>query len=207
MAKPLKDRHTGEQVMMIQVGLRIGIPFFLLLALFERLLFPGRFLLLFVPNVIVSGYAAWIAWRLIGRVGAFANSFLAPNSIPAVRGYSEQDALVIRGHRTAAIASYRALIAADPADLTARLRLGALLAESAETHLAAERCFLDVRRRDPSPQEAWIATNGLIDLYRASGQRDKLKLELGELALHHGGTAAGSQAKQYLADLEADGAG
>jgi hypothetical protein len=206
MTKPLKDVHTGEQVMLLQLALRIGVPCFLILAFIEYLVLPGMFLVLFIPNVLLSCVGVWIAWKFIGGVGSLAGAFVMPNSVTAVRQYSEQEALVIRGHREAAINSYRALIAGDPADLTARLRLGALLAEHPDTLLAAERCFLDVRRRDPSPQDEWIATNGLIDLYRASGQRENLKRELGHLGRRHGGTAAGMHARELLAELQAEDA-
>jgi len=204
MTKPLRDVHTGEQMMVIQLALRIGAPCFLILALIEYIMFPGMFLLLLIPNILLSGLAVWLAWKFVGGVGSLAGAFVMPNNIPAVRQYSEQESLVIRGHRDAAIRSYRTLIAGDPADLTARLRLGALLADDPDTLLAAERCFLDVRRRDPSPQEEWIATNGLIDLYRASGQRENLKRELGHLGLRHGGSAAGLHALELLAELEAE---
>lgn len=207
MTKRLKDVDSGERIMLIELGLKAGGPTLFVLLVVEWKLFPAALPALIIPDVLLAAVVVRLAWHVMGAAGKVANLFLAPNNIPAVKGYSEQDALVIRGHVADAVTSYQALIVANPVDLTARLRLAALLAKDPASAAAAERCFLEVRRRNPSAQEEWIAGNGLIDLYRASGDRQKLKRELGALASRHPGTDAGGHARRYLEELEMEDAG
>ena len=53
----------------------------------------------------------------------------------------------------------------------------------------AERLYLEVRRLQPEPGHEMRAANGLIDLYRKQGSRDRLMVELARFADRYRGYA------------------
>src|SRR2546430_8242279 len=91
---------------------------------------------------------------------------------------SNQDVLIAQGKYAEAAEYFRDHLRVDPADCDARLRL----AELYERHLAdpegAEQQYLEARRGSADPRRQFTATNALIDLYRRTGRRDRLTVEL-----------------------------
>ena len=63
-----------------------------------------------------------------------------------------------------------------------------------------------MRRRSADPRRQFAVTNALIDLYRRTERRDRLKVELARLADRYRGTAHGDAAARELKELKADGA-
>ena len=68
----------------------------------------------------------------------------------------------------------------------------------------AEALYKEVRARSPAPREEATAANGLIDLYRRTGQRGRLLGELARFAERYRGTAAGDAARRELGTLKGD---
>ncbi len=67
----------------------------------------------------------------------------------------------------------------------------------------AELLYQEVRRIRPPPQQEMRAANGLIDLYRRTQRRDRLRVELARFADRYRGTAAGDAAARELTALKA----
>lgn len=96
-------------------------------------------------------------------------SFLQPSgsSTPYEKQYSLQDSLAIRGDVASAIASYEEIIAADPADVEARIRAAELHAAKGGNPKRAAECFLEARRVPGlTPARDLYISNRLIDLLR-----------------------------------------
>jgi hypothetical protein len=197
--KRLRDIDSAERVMVFRIATLIGVPM-----LFVVLVAQGGVSWLALPDVVGTGLAVWIVWWLIRHAGASAGSITWPRGTPVVREYSEQDALVQRGLILDAVDSYRSHIVAFPTDVQARLRLAALLADHTRDVDSAEQMYLEVRGMNPSPQDAWVVANGLIDLYRAARRRDQLKSELAAFAHHHRDVPAGKAARTHLRQLAAE---
>jgi len=120
--------------------------------------------------------------------------------------YPRQELLIARGEYRQAAEYFRDHLVVEPGDNQARLRLAVLL----ETRLAddggAEALYKEVRSRRLSPHEEVAASNGLIDLYRRTGRRDRLSVELARFAERYAGTQAGEAAGRELRELKS-GAG
>lgn len=144
---------------------------------------------------------------LDGVASGFSSLVHAGGNIAPTRQYSAQDALVMQGRIADAVTSYRSLIAADPSDLDARLRLAALLAKEGNDLVAAEVVYLEVRTLAPKAHHTATLSNGLIDLYRSMGRTDDLKLELGRFARRFPGSREGKAAAEHLARLDAEDSG
>lgn len=130
-----------------------------------------------------------------------ATSLLATRGEPHSREYSEQQALIAAGRYSDAAESFGSHLVAFPDDIEARLRLAALLAGPLADPEAAEQGYLEARQMGPSPRQETVIGNGLIDLHRKTGQRDRLKSELARFARIHDGTAAATHARGLLRQL------
>ena len=77
-----------------------------------------------------------------------------------------------------------------------------------ERHLddagGAERLYLEVRHANPDRGQELRATNGLIDLYRKQGRRDRLMVELARFAERFRGTPGAEAATRLLKELKAE---
>ena len=124
--------------------------------------------------------------------------------IPPPRTYPRQDVMIVRGQFREAAEYFRDHLTVEPADNEARLRLADLLEKHLDDAAAAEQLYLDVRRRDPDRGHAMRASNGLIDLYRKQGNRDRLKVELARFRDRYPGTPGAEAAVRLLAELKAD---
>lgn len=206
--KRLTDHHTGDHVFMLSVALRLG-PFFMIgLCGVEFYFFGPRFVWFILPNIAATALLVWVAALVVEGGARAAGSIVLPSGkgSPTAREYSEQEALVIRGRYVEAADSYRAIIEDDPGDLEARLRLGALLEGKCGDPAAAEACYREVRIRASAPQQEWIASNALIDLYQREGRRDQLKEELARVSRRYQATGAGASAQRRLEELLAEDA-
>ncbi len=201
--KRLSNRDTAEHTFMLRLALQLG-PFIMVgLCGVELYFFGPRFVWFILPNFALTALILWgVNWFLEGASHA-AESIYFPSGkgSPTPREYSEQQSLVIRGRYAEAADSYRAIIEDDPTDLEARLRLGALLEEKCGDSAGAEACYRDVRLRAVTPQQDWLASNALIDLYHREGRREQLKQELDRLARRHQFTGAGASAQRRLQEL------
>ena len=188
----------------VRIILLVGIPFlFFDVVLLATGAVPYRRLPLLligtIIGVIVLSNALVFVLDRVAR--GFMHTLLSAGGESHTHEYSEQDALVISGRITDAIASYHRHIANTPADLDARLRLAALLATDGNDAIAAEAMYLEARVLGPSRRQDVTLSNGLIDLFRAQGAREQLKAELARFARRHEGSVEGNKAREYLRQM------
>ncbi|OLD05561.1 MAG: hypothetical protein AUI99_01290 [Gemmatimonadetes bacterium 13_1_40CM_3_69_22] len=208
----MTDEDDG--LIVLRIALYFGPACFIILsALWFKLLrdgviSAGVFVALLVANVPITVAGVRLIAHSVSRTSVLlAKTLLAAGDIPPPRSYPEQDLLIARGQYAEAAEYFRDLVRVDPDDCDPRIRLAELL----ERHLAdpagAEQQYLEARRRSADPRRQYAASNALIDLYRKSGRRDRLKVELARLADRYRGTAHGDAAAQELKELKAEAGG
>src|SRR5262245_26786920 len=146
---------------------------------------------------------------MYGAIGAAAGGLIrmvsGAGNLPPAPSFSYQESLVMQGKHREAADAYRDHLASHPDDHDARLALAALLAGPMTQHADAEREYLAIRSGGASGKQEFIASQALIDLYAATGQRGKHMAELAKFAERYRGTVDGTAAKRVLAELkEAD---
>lgn len=124
--------------------------------------------------------------------------------IPPPRTYPRQDVLIVRGQFQEAAEYFRDHLTVEPDDNEARLRLADLLEQHLDDLSGAEQLLLEVRRRAPDRGHAMRASNGLIDLYRKQGKRDRMMVELARFRDRYPGTPGAEAASRLLRELKAD---
>lgn len=200
-----------DRLQIMRIGLYFGPACFILLTaawsklLTDNLISTGVFLLLLGLNIPITLAGVALIYHSVTRASVgLANTLLAAGDIAPPRTYPRQDVLIVRGEYVEAAAYFRDHLRIDPDDCDARLRLADLLERYLADPAGAEREYLDVRRRSPDARREFAATNGLIDLYRRIGRRDRLMVELARLADRHPGTPQGDAAARALRELKAD---
>jgi hypothetical protein len=133
----------------------------------------------------------------------FARTVLAGGDIAPPRTYPRQDVLIVRGQFAEAAEYFRDHLTVEPEDSDARLRLADLLERHLKDDAGAEREYLEVRRRSQDPRHEMTAANGLIDVYRRSGNRGRMMVELARFAERYRGSAAGDAAARELKEMKA----
>lgn len=132
------------------------------------------------------------------------NMLYAVGDIAPPRTYPRQDVMIVRGQYREAAEYFRDHLTVEPDDNEARLRLADLVEQHLDDPAEAERLYLEVRRLQPEPGHEMRAANGLIDLYRKQGRRDRLMVELARFADRYRGTPGAAAASRLLQELKAD---
>ena len=104
----------------------------------------------------------------------------------------------MRGQFIEAVDSFKAIVADDPGNIDARMRLGALLERECNDPAAAEQCYRVVRRLTPTPEQDWAASNALIELHQRTGDVAKLRIELQRIARQYPALSIGAEALRRL---------
>ncbi len=156
-----------------------------------------------IPLVVVGVLAIHHATSRASS--GFVNMLYAVGDIAPPRTYPRQDVMIVRGQYREAAEYFRDHLIVEPEDNEARLRLADLLEHHLNDPAEAERLYLEVRRLQPEPGHEVRAANGLIDLYRKQGRRDRLKVELARFADRYPGTAGAAAAARLLRELKAEG--
>jgi tetratricopeptide (TPR) repeat protein len=112
--------------------------------------------------------------------------------------------MIVRGQYREAAEYFRDHLTVEPDDNEARLRLADLLEKHLNDLAGAERLYLEVRRLQPSRGEEVRAANGLIDLYRKQGNRERLLVELARFRDRYPGTPDADAAARLLAELKVE---
>jgi hypothetical protein len=209
----MRDADPVDSLLLVRVGLYFGPACFIVLtALWTKLLVEGAistgvFVVLLVANVPITLAGIALIYRSISGTATFvANTLTAGGDIPPPPSYPNQEVLIAQGKYAEAADYFRDHLRVDPADCDARIRL----AELCERYLAdpggAEQQYLDARR-SPDPRRQFAATNALIDLYRRTGRRDRLTVELARFAERYRGTPHGDAAARELRELKAGARG
>jgi len=118
--------------------------------------------------------------------------------------YPREELLIVRGEYGEAAEYFRDHLKVEPKDNEARLRLADLLEQHLDDAADAERLYLEVRRASPDRSHELRATNGLIDLYRKQGRRDRLIVELARFAERFRGTPGAEAAVRLLTELKVE---
>jgi tetratricopeptide (TPR) repeat protein len=126
----------------------------------------------------------------------------AGGNLPPDPAHSAFEALAARGFYAEAAEAYRSHLVANPKDHGARLKLAELYRAHLNDPERAERLYLEIRRGQPSPKEDRLAANLLIELYRFTGRRERLIVELARFADQWKGTRAGQEAARALKELK-----
>ncbi len=163
----------------------------------------GVFALLLVLNVPLTITAVLAIHRAVSAVSiGFVKTVFAAGDIAPPRTYPRQDVLIARGRYAEAADYFRDHIRIEPGDHEARLQLAHLLETRLRGDDEAEQLYQAVRGMQPDPRQEMRAANGLIDLYRRIGRRDRLRVELARFADRYRGTAAGDAAARELSELK-----
>jgi tetratricopeptide (TPR) repeat protein len=212
MTSPLRDTDAADRAHLVKIAVWFGPAALIMLSgLWLFLADKGRIsgwvcavmLALDVPLVVLGVFA-------IDRVTTQASTSLvrtlyAAGDIAPPRTYPRQELLIVRGQYREAADYFRDHLTIAPDDHEARLRLAELLEKHLGDSAGAERLYLDVRRGNPDRGHEMRASNGLIDLYRAMGRRDRLLVELARFADRYRGTPGAAAAARLLTELKAEG--
>jgi len=169
----------------------------------QQLISGGVFLVLVILNVPITIAGIFAINHAVGATSTgLVKTILGAGNIPPPPTYPRQDVMIARGQYAEAADYFRDHIRIEPADHEARLQLAQLLETRLQGHDEAERLYQEVRRMQPDPRQEMRAANGLIDLYRRTGRRDRLGVELARFADRYRGTAAGDAAARELNELK-----
>ena len=210
VANPLKDVDSAERAYFLKVAVLFGPPCFFMLTLAwyfclrQEWISRGAFLLLLVLNAPFTIAAIVAIHRGAGGASTrLVKTIFAAGNIPPPPTYPRQDVLIARGQYAEAADYFRDHLRVEPGDHEARLQLANLLETRLQGHEEAERLYQEIRRMEPDPRQEMRAANGLIDLYRRTQRRDRLRVELARFAERYRGTAAAEAAARELNELKA----
>lgn len=205
MTLRLRDIDSADRAQLLRVAVYFGpacytmVSFLWYFLLRQGVISHGLFVTLLVLNVPLTVAGILAIHRTVGAASTgLVHTMFAAGNIPPPRSYPRQDVLIARGEYAEAAEYFRDHLRVEPEDVEARFRLAELLEARLAAYDEAERLYLEVRRLKPLR-----AANGLIDLYRKTGRRDRLRVELARFADRYRGTAAGEAAARELRALKA----
>ncbi len=211
MPSELRDIDAAERAQLIRTAVWFAGPCFIMLTglwyfLAQKGVIPSwLFATLVVCNIPLTAFGVLAVHHLATAASrGLVNTITATANIPPPRTYPRQDVLMVRGQFQEAADYFRDHLTVEPEDHEARLRLADLLDRHLNDPPGAERLYIDVRRRSTDPGHLLRASNGLIDLYRKTGRRDRLMVELARFADRYRGTPGADAAARVLADLKAE---
>ncbi len=207
----LGDADSAEVANLVKIAVWFAPACFIMLSMLWYFCFRNGwisgpvFAALVLVNLPLAAVGVFVIHASVGGAASgLVRTIYSQGDLPPPRQYPRQETLIARGQYEEAAGYYRDHLVIEPDDNEARLRLAVLL----ETHLGddsgAEALYKDVRARSPAPREEATAANGLIDLYRRTGQRGRLLGELARFAERYRGTAAGDAARRELGTLKGD---
>jgi tetratricopeptide (TPR) repeat protein len=208
----LRDMDLADRMQLVRIALLFGPAALIMLTglwlfLMDKDIVPGWFgvamIVLDIPLVV--GAVLLIHHGTDRASTGFVHALYAAGNIPPPRTYPRQEVMIVRGQFAEAADYFRDHLVAEPDDNEARLRLADLLEHRLNDAAAAERLYLEVRRTNPDRNQELRAANGLIDLYRREGRRDRLIVELARFAERYRGTPGAEAAARMLRDLKAEG--
>jgi hypothetical protein len=203
--KRLRDVDSAELAQRLRVFIWLGSSAFVLLSLVEFILLgnsPKFYLFLFlnIPFLILVGLL--MIWIIDHSARGWVGMVSGAGNLQPTPSFSLQESLIIRGRYPEAAESFRAHLVVHPEDNDARLALARLCSMHLDDVAGAERLYQEIRRTQPTSRQEAMASNQLIDLYRATGSKGRLKTELARYAERYQGTRAGVEAKRMLLDLK-----
>jgi len=202
-----EDAAERAQFLKLFVFLLPGALFLLVAAesmAYSRGMIGGWVLLLLIllDVPLVFAFSVLLFWLMDRTASGVSSMVYAGGGLPPEPAHSAFEALVARGFYAEAAEAYRNHLVAKPTDHAARIKLADLYRAHLNDPDAAERLYLEVRRGKPSPKEDRLTSNLLIELYRATGRRDRLMVELARFADQWKGTRAAEDAAKALGELK-----
>lgn len=207
----LRDTDLAERAQLLKIAVWFGPAVFIMLGaawaeLYTEGSIPGWLLailiLLDVPLVVLGILGIHVVTSRASTT--LVHGLYAVANIPPPKSYPRQDVMIVRGQFQEAADYFRDYLRAEPDDNEARLRLADLLESHLDDSFGAEELYLEVRSRQPNRGEEMRAANGLIDLYRKHGNRERLIVELARFRDRYPGTPGADAAGRLLADLKAE---
>jgi hypothetical protein len=206
---PLRDVDAADQANLAKIALWFGPAAFIMLSalwyfLAEKQMIPGWvavvMTILDIPLVIVG--VILIHRGTIHASEGLVKTLYSAGNIPPPPSYPRQDVMIVRGQYREAAEYFRDHLTVEPGDNEARLRLADLMEKHLDDAAEVERLYLEVRRHQPTAGHEMRAANGLIDLYRKQGRRDRLMVELARFADRYRGTPGADAADRLLSELK-----
>lgn len=153
-----------------------------------------------VPGGLLVALGTW--WVLGRSSRGFVQMILGAGNLRPDPAFSLEESLIARGELVNARSALEDRLGTGQDTTAVQLRLADLNARLIRDPVAAERWYLAVRSGAVTDQDRWTVTNGLIDLYRASGQRGRLMVELARLARTWPTTRGAEDARRELRELK-----
>jgi hypothetical protein len=152
---------------------------------------------------IVGAAGGWLVSEAIG--GGWKRVMVDGSSTPSVADYSFQQALVMQGRIDEALASFEAVIAEQPTEVTPRIKAAELYIRERSNHQRAAALLREVQRIPSVTTGEYVyVTNRLVDLLLGPLEEPKRALvELRRLIELYPGTEAAEHALRGLAELKA----
>lgn len=207
----LKDIDIVERTQLLKIAVWFGPAVFIMLSaawggLYIRGAIPGwlcGLLIVLELPLIVFGILGIHAFTNRASQG-LVHGIYAVGDIPPPRSYPRQDVMIVRGQYQEAADYFRDHLTVEPGDNEARLRLADLLEQRLDDFAGAERLYLEVRGHEPNRGEEMRASNGLIDLYRKQGNRERLLVELARFRDRYPSTSGAEAAARLLNELKSE---
>lgn len=208
--KPTASSHdSAERAQFLKLFINLLPPAFILLAGGEGLAYAKGWiggwslLILILLDVPLIYLLSYFMFHMMDRgATGISNMVLAAGNLPPDPAHSSFESLTARGFYAEAVEAYRAHLVEKPGDNLARVKLADLYVRHLNNVEAAEQLYLEIRRGKPSPKEDRLASNLLIELYRKTGRRDRLMVELGRFAEQFKGTRAAEDAARTLHEMK-----
>ena len=208
----LKDIDAAERTQLIRVTVLFAPPALIMLSfLWYFLQTKGMipvwlFVVMVILDLPLTALAVLTIHHATSRASkGFVDLLHAVGNIAPPRTYPRQDVMIVRGQYREAAEYFRDHLTIEPDDHEARLRLADLLEQHLGDPDGAEQLYFEVRRTNPDRGQEMRAANGLIDLYRKQGRRDRLLVELARFRDRYPGTPGADAVARLLKELKADG--
>jgi hypothetical protein len=207
----LTDLDSADRALFLKLYIRlllIGGPLLLVIiggAVAKGWIPPwlGVILAILDPGMIYL-LARGLFWLMDRGAIGFANMVYAGGGHPLAPPHSAIESLEVRGFYVEAADGWRQHLLQFPGDNQARFKLATLCHRQLGRADEAEGVLLEVRRSNPTDAEERQASNLLIDLFHATGQRDREIVELARFADRWKGTVAAADASRRLRELKSE---
>ena len=209
MGMRLRDVDAGERAQLIRIAVWFGGPALIMLSLAWFSLIAQQLIPLWLGVVLLLLDLPFVALAIVAihhgvarASSGLVNALYAVGDIAPPRTYPRQDVLIVRGQYREAADYFRDHLMIEPDDNEARFRLADLLERHLGDGAGAERLYLEVRRTKPDRGQELRAANGLIDLYRKLGRRDRLMVELARFAERFRGSPGAKATARLLREMK-----
>lgn len=163
----------------------------------------GAFHLLLIINIPVALVVVLVVWQLVGSFSeGLAQVLLGGGNLKPDPGFSIEEGMIARGEFHQARETLESRLTGGPDDIAVQLRLAQLASRQLRDPQQAERWYLAARQAGGNDRQRATVGNGLIDLYRASGQSGRLMVELSRFVEAWPGTRAAGDARRELQALK-----